>query len=255
MYVVGYPRSGNTWLCYLLAYCLNAEYDDLDDPGIHPKSEAQRRYVKGGLEHASYQEQVGRVLKTHALHLERQQDEPVVYLARDGRDVMVSYYFYKHDFARQAAAWASRQGAAQRVLKALGIRRLASRLRNSSFSSFVRRYAPEWAQHARTWLDREPAAIVRYEDLHADAERALTDLLRALELQVSPQVVHEAVELFSFRRLSGRQQGQEKAGNFFRKGVVGDWEGHFSGADSAYFDRVAGDVLERLGYARGGGTE
>ena len=57
MYVVGYPKSGNTWFCFLLAFCLNAEYDDLDAPGIHPTNEYQRRYVKGGLAHPSYQNQ------------------------------------------------------------------------------------------------------------------------------------------------------------------------------------------------------
>jgi hypothetical protein len=242
MYIVGYPRSGNTWLCYLLAYSLNAEYDDLDDPGVHPRSQAQRRYVKGGLDHASHQARVGRVLKTHALHLEGQQDGPVVYLARDGRDVMVSYYFYKHDFGRQAASG----GPLQRILQAVGIRRL----RTSSFSSFVRKYAPDWANHARTWLDRGPAAIVRYEDLHADAQQALADLCAKLDVQVAPQILGQAVELFSFSRLSGRQPGQENADAFFRKGIVGDWQSHFSEADRAYFDQVAGEVLERLGYAR-----
>ena len=54
MYVVGYPKSGNTWLCYLLAYCLNSKYDDMDDPGTHPRNEYQRRHVKGGLKHVTY---------------------------------------------------------------------------------------------------------------------------------------------------------------------------------------------------------
>jgi len=55
MYVFGYPKSGNTWLCYLLAYCLNTEYDDLDEPDIHPGDEYQRSFVKGGLAHCSYE--------------------------------------------------------------------------------------------------------------------------------------------------------------------------------------------------------
>jgi hypothetical protein len=249
MYVVGYPRSGNTWLCYLLAYCLNAEYDDLDDPGVHPRSEAQRRYVKGGLGHASYQAQVGRVLKTHALHLSGQQREPVIYLARDGRDVMVSYFFYQYGFARQTPTQVGQQETARRILGALSVRRLTRRLHNPSFSSFVRRHASEWAYHVRAWLGRDPAAIVRYEDLHSDTEATLADLLASLQVQPAPDVLRQAVELFTFGQLSGRQPGQENAGSFFRKGIVGDWRNHFSKADGVYFARVAGEILECLGYA------
>jgi hypothetical protein len=36
--VIGYPKSGNTWLNYLLAYYLNAQYIDLSQ---------EERYLSG----------------------------------------------------------------------------------------------------------------------------------------------------------------------------------------------------------------
>lgn len=249
MYIVGYPRSGNTWLCYLLAYSLNSEFDDWDDPGVHPRTESQRRYVKGGLAHTSHQPRLGRVLKTHALDLGSNDGEPVVYLVRDGRDAMVSYYFYQQRSDRQAILWAQKRGGMERVLRRLGVDRWTRTPTRSSFSGFVHRYAPDWACHARTWLARNLTAVVRYEDLCDNPTETLSDLLDKLGAQVKPEIVQRGTDLFSFRQLSGRQAGQEDREAFFRKGTTGDWKSHFSEHDVEYFATVAADMMERLGYA------
>ena len=248
MYVVGYPRSGNTWLCYLLAYTLNSEYDDRDDPGVHPRSGSQRRYVKGGLAHTSYQSRLGRVLKTHALDPSSHDGEPVVYLVRDGRDALVSYYFYQQRPERQATLWALKSGRVALVLRRLGVDKWTQNATRSSFSGFVHKYAPDWACHTRTWLARDLIAVVRYEDLCTNPMAALNDLLDRLDAQVNPDIVQRGIDLFSFRQLSGRQAGQEHRESFFRKGTSGDWKNHFDEEITARFYETTGDLVTRLGY-------
>ncbi|NJL52679.1 MAG: sulfotransferase domain-containing protein [Hydrococcus sp. SU_1_0] len=164
MYVVGYPKSGNTWLCFLLAYCLNAEYDDVDAPGVHPTNEYQRGYVKGGLAHQSYQEQVGKILKTHCQGQELPHcDQPIVYLIRDGRDVMVSYYFFNRAyFNPRNFSFAKRFLVRIRKLLRLGGTTTVSK---ADFSRFLRQRTGEWVAHVETWLERQPTSIIRYEDL------------------------------------------------------------------------------------------
>ncbi len=227
MYVAGFPRSGNTWLCYLLAYCLNTEYDDIDDPGIHPGDEYQRSYVKGGLQHPSFISEVGRVLKTHGLQIDNGGNVPVVYLVRDGRDVMVSYYFYIN----------SQEG------------REVNDFDRAAFTSFVMQYTPQWILHVRTWLLQNPAAVVRYEDLHVITGETLSSLFARLGVDVSPPVIEKALDIFNFTRLSNRKAGEEDIKSFFRKGVVGDWKNYFSDSDSEYFQVIAGDILGMLGYS------
>jgi hypothetical protein len=226
MYVVGYPRSGNTWLCYLLAYCLNAEYDDMDAPDVHPRNDYQRRYVKGSLSHQSFSSQAGRILKTHALQV-RWDGTPIVYIVRDGRDVMVSYYHYRY-----------RMGKDER----------SDEPNLPSFSEFLKRYVPEWMNHVSTWIGQEPRILVRYEDLLVIPEEILPSLFHRLGINVRGHVVGEAIETFSFRKLSRRNPGEEDPGSFFRKGVVGDWVKHFSDDDLHYFKETAGALMCDLNY-------
>jgi len=245
MYVVGYPKSGNTWLCFLLAYCLNAEYDDLDAPGIHPQQEYQRRYVKGGLEHPSYQGQLGRVLKTHDLELPaNSQHQPVVYLLRDGRDVMVSYFFYRRKLAAEGS----------------GIKKQLTKFRNllttksvepscHDFSAFLQKYTDEWVTHLSTWLERSPQVVIRYEDLKTEPVKTLQTAFGQLNVEIAPAIIEQGLDIFDFQKLSQRREGEEDRSSFFRKGIAGDWKNHFADTDLEYFTRRAEDVMNQAGYS------
>ena len=247
MYVVGYPKSGNTWLCYLLAYCLNAEYDDLDAPGIHPRNEYQRRYVKGGLEHTSYQDKLGKVLKTHTLEIKNQDSTPVVYLVRDGRDVMVSYSYYKNSFTQKSISWSSYKTILRQLYR-LSIEKLTAVKKDWVFSWFMRRHTLDWVNHIDTWMKKKPIAIVKYEDLKTIPEKTLEELMLKLGVQVDSEIIQQAVQIFKFENLSNRRTGEENKKSFYRKGIVGDWKNHFSSSDTAFFNKKASYILEILGY-------
>ncbi|MEO1670470.1 MAG: sulfotransferase domain-containing protein [Cyanobacteria bacterium J06631_2] len=247
MYVVGYPKSGNTWLCFLLAYCLNAEYDDVDAPGVHPKNEYQRRYVKGGLDHPSYQDQVGQILKTHCQGGElAPSSEPLAYLIRDGRDVMVSYYFFHRAyFNPRNFSFAKRYLVKTRNLVRQSFKATDS---EADFSLFLRQHTDEWVSHVTTWLKRHPTAIIRYENLKAIPNQTLQDVFAELGVEVAPATVQQALEIFDFKQLAKRKEGEEDRSSFFRKGIVGDWQNHFSPADLEFFESKAASVMQQVGY-------
>ncbi len=245
MFIVGYPRSGNTWFSYLMAYSLNAEYDDFDQPGVHPRGQ-QRQYVKGGFSHASFQAEVGQVLKTHGLSIPPT-NFPTIYLVRDGRDVMASYYFFK--YVRKKTRQPDNKYA-KIIYNKLHLRQLGIQPSKPTFSKFLRTHTPQWVNHAQTWLSRNPSAIVRYEDLRSDPVDTLQKIMRALEVEIDTTVIYDAVELFQFKRMAKREAGQTEQTAFFRKGVTGDWQNHFTEDDTAFFSRQAGGILTRLGYSR-----
>jgi len=243
MFVVGYPKSGNTWICYLLAYCLNAEYDDFDDPGVHPRSEYEREYVKGGLPHKSWQQRTGRVLKTHKKKIAGEVTEPVVYLVRDGRDVIVSYFHYLQNFFPETFRRTVNRSGWRRLLRFLSGR--------DDFAIFLRRFTREWTAHVGYWLNRNPDAVIRYEDVKSDPVATLKTVFAALQVEVSDQIIRDGLEIFSFGKMSGRGQAGEDKKSFYRKGIAGDWRNHFSPADRDYFIGKASAVMTRLNYSTG----
>lgn len=240
MFVIGYPKSGNTWFCYLLAYCLNAEYDDFDDPGVHPRSEYERRYVKGKLAHRSWQRQTGRILKTHKLELGSTSDERIAYLVRDGRDVIVSYFHYLRNSFPDTFHRAINKSKLQRIYKLLSD--------CNDFSLFMRRFTPEWVTHVNQWLDKSPDAIIYYEDLTSCPAATLKKLFSTLQVEVDDSVIQQALEVFSFGNMAKGDDVEKRGGSFYRKGITGDWKNHFSLKDMNYFKTKAGDTMSRLGF-------
>jgi hypothetical protein len=46
----------------------------------------------------------------------------------------------------------------------------------------------------------------------------------------------------------GRARGQENAGSFFRKGIVGDWKTRLDPASAEYVVATCGPLMTRFGY-------
>ena len=232
--LVSYPKSGNTWVKFMLAHALTgvpASFDateeaigtiggDMDVPGLLP----------GG----------GRILKSHeSFSAGVRAPGPVVYVVRDGRDVAVSYY-------QQSVRKGPDPG---------------------EFSSFLPRFAAgeldgygPWGVHVTSWLDGRVARderllTIRYEDLLEDPTGGLQQTLEFLGVPVGADVVEAAVEANRFEEMRQREtvsafHEQEGKQFFVRRGIAGEWRETFSAADAALFDHAFGAVLERLGYDR-----
>ncbi|WP_423816094.1 hypothetical protein [Salinibacter ruber] len=95
MVVSEYPRSGGTWLCYILSYSLNIPMTDLDQDRPVPGDPLRRALVSGRCDHRKFP-RFERVAKTHQdIREAGKRDETSILLVRDGRDVMVSYFLYQ----------------------------------------------------------------------------------------------------------------------------------------------------------------
>jgi hypothetical protein len=92
---------------------------------------------------------------------------------------------------------------------------------------------------------------VRYEDLLERPNEEVGRLARFLGADTSEKAVQQAVGSASFEKLSkGRERGQEDTASFYRKGVAGDWNNHFTERDRQIYKEEAGELLIRLGYER-----
>jgi hypothetical protein len=233
LYLVEFPKSGVTWLCYLMAnvnlllsgdtrqqvtfFNLHTFIPDLQNT---PCINAPALPLPGF-----------RIIKTHT------PVNPdyfrVFYLVRDPRHVMASYYVFL-----QSLGWF-----------------------DGSFEELVEH--PDfgigaWRKHVAGWLDNVPAsrsfALLRYEDLLADPAREMTALYKLLGFDISGEIANKAVERSSI----GRMRADEAEANarhpinagmeFVRKGPAGGARTETPDALTKRIEEVAGPLMKRLGY-------
>lgn len=162
----------------------------------------------------------------HALFLDRIHSafprSKVIGLVRDGRDVLSSLRAFGQD-------WSKRMGE-------------------------VSNGAEHWLRYNRAMIERsaelqEPTLLIRYEDLLQDFHGALTSVFEFLELDHAPDVVSSIVDRNTFQAYTGRDPGDERRGQFNRKGVAGSFLNDLSSSEIEAYESLAAPMLERFGYA------
>jgi hypothetical protein len=99
----------------------------------------------------------------------------------------------------------------------------------------------------RAYDRHDPARrmVVRYEDLLADTEGGVADILRWLGADVAADEVRAHVERLSFDALPAERKG---AGRFARAATPGLWRANLSKDEQALLHDVMGDTLRAVGY-------
>lgn len=232
LFLVSYPKSGNTWMRFILANLLRL---DNEGPAADPIDFISAvRYVP---EYELHTDEVDaaprpRVLKSHATFdacFPR-----VVYLVRDPRDVYVSYFHYMR-------------------------KRLPEGMDLSGFIRMDGLHPSHWDEHVAGWIDQPDVLVIRYEDMLADTAtkvRRLTDYWG--HRGFTDAQIRDAVARSSFNQMKKIEQTKgrpfqsethrERSTPFMRSGKAGAWTDHFSQADHALLIARMGPLMNRLGY-------
>lgn len=210
VFVCGYPKSGNTWFQQMtcaVVYGADVELSPdalINDlvPDVHFRK-FYRRYGERSF------------FKSH--DLPRPAYRNVVYLLRDGRDAMVS--FYHHLSAMSGAV---------------------------DFYDMVksgRGLPSKWHDHVDAYLANPHGArmiVIRYEDLKRDTLAQLRRFCEFVGIERSDAALTNAIAKTSFERMRLKEQktgwetpGWPKNKPFIRRGVVG-----------SFVDEMPADVLE-----------
>lgn len=229
VFVVGYPKSGTTWVCQLLG-----DYLQIPFPRGSVLPIACHAVVHG-----------------HDVLLPRYRHG--AYVLRDGRDVMSSLYFHltRHipEGSRPTLSRRERAmfpGMIDKADVATNFPRFLERQLMSPFASSM-----HWGEHVERSLSavKPGVGVLRYERLLDDGRAELSQAVAAISgAEADEERIGWTVEKFSFARQSGRKAGQENRASFLRKGSSGDWTNHFSRECAEMFDRSCGDALIAAGY-------
>jgi hypothetical protein len=215
--VFGIPKSGNVWLVSLLSH-----YTGL--PGIDP---VVNRPAPGvGMCHLPYSRELAQ--RGDFLH--------GIYLMRDLRDVVVSYY-------HQTRAPSFRESLPHFH---------SETIEQFYYEWFLTRVVPfhGLATHAAEFTSRG-LPPVRYEDLVADPAAEFARVLRRLGLPVDAARVAAAVEANTLERLrrEGRQLDVYVPPSHFRRGGHGGYREELPPPVLRHIESEFGALLTRWGYA------
>jgi hypothetical protein len=219
VYLVSFPRSGNTWLRYLLTALLrgpvvDAALVDLTIPDIH-RSDPACRPGSGPI-----------WVKSHTPASEGPTGCRVIYLVRHGLHAMLSYHQY---------------------LQARG--RLAPGVDVRTFL-MTEVWPCRWDAHVEGWLDEvdrrgaDGALLVHYERLLSHTALELKRVAAFLHLDASPEQIGDAVSSAQRRQM----MKEERRSGHGTLNIVGHAEPRpFDDLGSGWISTNS-EALERAGY-------
>lgn len=102
------------------------------------------------------------------------------------------------------------------------------------------------AAAARRWPTQ--VLVVRYEELLTRYESVLEEALSFLDLPFDAARIEEIRRANTFQAYSGRPNGSEHRGSFYRRGLAGGYHQDLSDEELLAYERIAGPTLRGLGY-------
>jgi hypothetical protein len=90
---------------------------------------------------------------------------------------------------------------------------------------------------------------VRYEDLLQEPAKEIDRLLRFVNLKTGQVIVDHLISETSFNKLStGRNQGEQDIGSFYRKGIAGDWKSYISDRENRKLITISNSLMKKYRY-------
>jgi len=237
IFLVSYPKSGNTWTRFLIANLVypekNPDFSNINDllPDVEEMS-------KRDLERADRP----RVLKSHQYFDPRY--PKIIYVVRDPRDVVLSEYHF--DIKRRAIA------------------------DDFPLPQFVSRFVRgelnhpygTWGENVATWVytrrDDPRFLLVKYEALQAQAMDEMGRIARFMEISPDPERLAFAIKQSSADRMrelekkqghlwsSTRETRQDKP--FVRSAKAGGWKAELPEVSIAEIETAWGGLMREIGY-------
>jgi len=243
IFLIGHPKSGNTWLAYMLAIILNKDFNHhinlatIGDylPVIHGRDSMIVNY---------------RNLSNHRVFRNEFPIYPdlypkTIYLIRDPRSVLVSYYHMYNTLFDDS----------KMTMQAF--------VKEYLFYGYIRSWEPleRWDKQVLRWIERankdDSIMLVKYEDMVNDRRGVLQEIVEFSKIPYTDDILALAVNRGSFKTMKDNEKkhGAEsyikligKKGQFIRKGKVDGWKDSLDRSIVEQIENEFGPAMRRTGY-------
>ncbi|OQX53844.1 MAG: hypothetical protein B5M53_06425 [Candidatus Cloacimonas sp. 4484_209] len=226
LYIVAeYPRSGGSWVSQMLSEYLNTPFPRNQFPKFRSS-----------------------IMHGHYLYFPTMKNVFVV--VRDGRDVMVSYYY--HSLFKNDRCNARLVEITRRELHCDDYNNIRENLPKFIEYKFTRKKYPRftWSEFINSWIDKD-VPIIKYENLLQDPVEELSKAIhKVCRVKPDKDRLKQIAKKYSFKKVAKRNPGVENKHSFLRKGIAGDWKNKFSREACEIFNLFAGRELIKLGYEK-----
>jgi hypothetical protein len=236
-FLVSYPKSGNTWMRFLIANLLqqNPPVGLLEADCLIPSVDAKSKKFFDDMKSP-------RVIKSHFSFIPAY--KRVIYVVRDPRDVVMSQYHYQ---------------VKRGVLEG-----------GASLDAFVGRFLRgdvcpygSWGDNVGSWTatrrDDPSFLLLRYEDMLADVTRGATKISNFLGFGQDANRIAAAVERSSLENMRKVEKAEGKKWDstkgtrqdisFFRSAKSGEGRATLSLESIERIEKVWGPLMQSVGYA------
>lgn len=238
-FLVSFPRSGNTWTRFLIGNLVrpNEPITFLDVERVIPDTSAvSKRYLN--------RIPRPRIIKSHQFFDSRY--KKVIYIVRDPRDVVLSYYNWQRKYGELDDQYPLQQYIPRFIGGDLpGLFGWGS-----------------WGEHVLSWLATRHGTpnflLLRYEAMLAEPTRELAKVGRFLGLDVSPEELATAVERSSAENMREMEKsqgdkwvvtkGRRQDIPFVGKANRGGWHSLLPESGVEQIESAWGPVMKMLGY-------
>ncbi|KJZ74634.1 hypothetical protein HIM_05984 [Hirsutella minnesotensis 3608] len=225
---VSYPKSGTTWLSYIIVLLTG---------NAGPSLERSFCWLESSWTHPINEDELGsdpkpRLFKSHMPYdmalggVPHQSPCKYIYIARNPKDVCSSYYYFESN-----KSWSGfYDGGWDHWLQMFQDGKV---------------HRGDWFHHVLSWWeyrDADNILFLHYEHLKRNTRAELEKIAKFLGLDIPLERMDEIEGSIGFSAMKNTEfsamKGVKEFGKFFRKGEIGSWKEYFTVAQNDRFDAL-----------------
>ena len=223
-FLVEHPKSGGTWVGEIIADSIGIEFPKNRTPSL-----------RDNLYHS------------HSLPRKDITNPFIVY--RDGRDVMISWYFhclFINDRYNERLVYRMRKRLGFKDYK--DVKHNIDRFIEFQFETgYPLGYS--WPDFVRSWKNESHIPIF-YEKMLNNPINEINRALHHINAIIPKEHLSQVISNYSFQKRAENTINKKNTIPFLRKGISGDWKNYFSDSTSKLFWQGAEDAMNILKYKK-----